>query len=368
MLTALIADRAETDRTLQRIEQKLDRLADASYAQSLRAGLRLLDDAQPPWRQEQDRERLLHDARSRFVDAAAAASGPVPQALADWHLALAWALSGSVHDSLTALGRARAEAFRAVVEARDSWARPGKAVDEAADASLSSAEQAWKRLFGLDMTQRRRTAQRLLRLDLRERVTEALAVASTVQATYAALGTPAAQCVAPVTLPDPLPDTGEWNQIPEIVVAMVPSAATTCLGHQFTVHELRCASATVEGRRGWVVDVRLGLDFTGGPHDVVRISARSSAPPVGTFDELVLREDSAESLARPFGFPDLPYPRLLADGAMMVASGLIQVSTRAEGWLRLTRLAEPSAIAFRTWPFGQRNTLDRGILAFCPIE
>jgi hypothetical protein len=121
VLDALLAERASTNETLERIEAKLDSLRRDQFELPFKTGLSFLEQAQPPWREEEDRKLLLADARRSFVQAAAAAPDDHAALLADWYLALTWLLARSPEDCRRHLRVAAERGFAALVQAA-TWA------------------------------------------------------------------------------------------------------------------------------------------------------------------------------------------------------------------------------------------------------
>lgn len=375
VLSALMADRAATDRTLQRIEEKLDRAAAKTFDNPLRAGLRLLDDAQPHWRSPADRDRMLHDARNKFIDAVVAAPDSMSTALAEWHVALAWTLSRSVPDATAALERARHAVFKAALDARFDWAWPDdKEINESAQNSLTAVERAWHGFAGLDMTERRRHAQRQLRKERAVQVTEALALAATVQQTFTAIGRPSWECAPPTLLVDELPDTGDWNQNPEIAVRLAPvdparrpnQPYNLVLGHPLAVHEARVTETVdARGKPAWAVDVDLVLGVAAGNTLPIAVNALSLEKP-REYHPAQVFPSARERLLGSLAVRALPEPRLLADKSESAPNSMVSppaAGRYARGWLRVGSTVKPDTIALRIWPYGRRNPLDQGLIA-----
>jgi hypothetical protein len=106
LLSALVSEQAQTARTLERIEAKLDRLASQTFEVSMGAGHALIRDAQRSWRQGDDANRLLHEARVQYLLAASAAPTDIDQADALVFVGMAWLLMGSPIDTRLALTQA----------------------------------------------------------------------------------------------------------------------------------------------------------------------------------------------------------------------------------------------------------------------
>src|SRR5262245_13629313 len=124
VLAAVLSQQGAAQQTLDRIESKIDRLARQPYESKLRAGLRSFNDAQPAHRSPEERGRLITRARDLFVDAESAAPDLATRAFAEWHIAMAWLVGGSLPDALSSLLLAREHAFNALLDARKQWCNP----------------------------------------------------------------------------------------------------------------------------------------------------------------------------------------------------------------------------------------------------
>lgn len=105
LLKGLAAAQPETDRTLSRIEERLDRLEWQLYRSKLRGGQHRLEQATHC--DQAERVRLIALARADFTDAVAAAPDLRSGGIAEWHLAMTYLLTQSVAPSLAALNRAK---------------------------------------------------------------------------------------------------------------------------------------------------------------------------------------------------------------------------------------------------------------------
>jgi hypothetical protein len=121
VLRALLAERATTNETLERVEAKIESLRRDQFELPFKTGLGFLEQAQPPWREEEERKLLLADARRSFVQAAAAAPDDDASLLAEWYLALTWLLSRSPEDCRQHLRVAAGRGLAALVQAA-TWA------------------------------------------------------------------------------------------------------------------------------------------------------------------------------------------------------------------------------------------------------
>jgi hypothetical protein len=92
------------------IEAKLDQLsvqvAVQPYMTAMRSGGTLLGQAQRGWRSPRDRQRLLHEARMQYVQAAAGAPDQATAVDAEVYLAMTWLLLGSLEDTRAILADA----------------------------------------------------------------------------------------------------------------------------------------------------------------------------------------------------------------------------------------------------------------------
>lgn len=361
VLQALMSERSTTERTLERIEQSIADGRAAVSGNQLRAGLDFLTEARADWCPPEQRDRLLHEALNRFRDASTSAVDPRSEVLAHWHIALVWMLNRSVPGTLSALDRARTVALRAALTARDDWTHPGEErFAEAERQTLTGTEQAWQRLIGLGLTERRRDAHRRLRKQLAEKITGALELTATVQATYAAIGRPAAECAAPALL-TPLPATGDFDDFPEIAVPLSPAVSHVVFGYALTVHEARVTDLSSLSPARWRVDadVTVGGPAGGGEPVQVAITRLGAAAAARPRIALAYQRATVQALVA------LPEPRLLAGGAALPGNGLVRPpdGARSRGWLRLENTQQPDALTFRLWPSGRRTPHDQGLLA-----
>jgi hypothetical protein len=85
--------RAEIE-LLRSINAKLDAL----LARPFKTGVRQMEDALASWRDENDRRRLLEEARSSFTEAVSEDPEPLRRSFASLHLAAVWLYLGSPED------------------------------------------------------------------------------------------------------------------------------------------------------------------------------------------------------------------------------------------------------------------------------
>ncbi|MEV4411994.1 hypothetical protein [Catellatospora sp. NPDC049609] len=362
VLQALTAERPTTEQTLARIEQSIANDRAAASGDLLRAGLDFLEEARADWCPPDHRDRLLHEALNRFRDASTKAVDPRSEVLAHWHIALVWMLNRSVPGALASLDRARRAALHGALAARDDWTHPGEQrFVDALQQSLTGAERTWLRLVGMGMEDRREAAGRQLRRQLGAVLAEALELVAMVQATYAAIGRPAAECAAPALLKE-LPASGDFTDFPEIGVSLAAGGAPHLVfGYHLAVHEVRVADLSALRPNGrWRVDVECTVGAPGGAEPVqvelIRLGAGGPPQPPGP---LAYQRATVEEL-RP-----LPEPRLLPGGQAAAGHSVVRLpdGTHRRGWLRLENVQQPEAIGFRLRPYGRRNEHDQGLLA-----
>jgi hypothetical protein len=113
LLTALVAEQTHTSAEraqiladLARIEEKIDRMALASFEAAMHTGHALLRQAQRAWRRSDERDRLLQEARLQYTHAASSAPNPFTYTDAQAYLAATWLLLGSVEDTEATLAEA----------------------------------------------------------------------------------------------------------------------------------------------------------------------------------------------------------------------------------------------------------------------
>jgi hypothetical protein len=256
VLTALLATTRRTDRMLESIDAKIDQLTVDSYRHPLNAAIRHLTEAEHEWRSDEDRRAHLAQARFRLIDAVAAAPDGTIRATVEWHLGLAWLLSGSPPDCAAALDRARDESFGALCDAVASWASARRAAGRIPDLVRQLDPDRYGtrlgpalRRFGLGRPADPAPDTGPSMIEL------ALEVAGLVQEIRRALGFPASACARPRVLPEPLPDPADAGAVvPVVVVDLVPGT-NEVWGSAITVTEVR--SPRQVATQWWTVDVRL---------------------------------------------------------------------------------------------------------------
>ncbi|MGD9531770.1 hypothetical protein [Pseudonocardia sp.] len=257
VLTALLATTRRTDGMLGSIDAKIDQLAVDSYRHPLNAAIRHLTEADHEWRSDEDRRTHLEQARFRLIDAAAAAPDGSIRATVEWHLALAWLLSGSRPDCAAALTRARDESFGALTEAVTSWAPTGRTPGRMSDLVRQLDPDQYGPRLGpaLKRIGLRRPADPAPAAGAPTSIDLALEVAAVVQEIRRALGFPPSACATPRVLPQPLPDPAAAVTVaPAVVVDLLPGP-NDVWGSAITVAEVRPPRHVAT--RWWTVDVRL---------------------------------------------------------------------------------------------------------------
>lgn len=106
LLQAVVAAQAQTNKSLAKIEAKLDAIRVAPFTSAMAAGQRLLQDAAPAHRTAQHRCQLLSEARTQFAIAVGSAPTPIAAAQAEVFYGLTWLGDGSVEDAIDAQSRA----------------------------------------------------------------------------------------------------------------------------------------------------------------------------------------------------------------------------------------------------------------------
>lgn len=111
LLKTIIAGQEKAESDFQRLEKKIDARARDPYRNAMGAGRRHLTDATLPHRLPDERQRMLHDARRCFAEAAASVDeGPLlDHAHAEVMQGLTWLALGEPKDVAAAFARAAAD-------------------------------------------------------------------------------------------------------------------------------------------------------------------------------------------------------------------------------------------------------------------
>jgi hypothetical protein len=180
LLGAVLQQQDETNATLVRLEDKIDRLLLERFRDPFRSGVRLLEQAQLVWANEQRRQAVLGSARDRFTDAATAAPDPLARAVAEWYLGVTWLLSGAPAAAEDAWAHARDAVLLAIDEAQ-SLLRPSP---EDISAERSKEFTTFQRLVHVsydEMARKYDLAEGRLRSGAREHVDAASKVSTLIE-------------------------------------------------------------------------------------------------------------------------------------------------------------------------------------------
>lgn len=341
VLSAILSQQAVANQALTRIEHKIDQLAIAEYQRPLMAGLRFFEEAHPNWRTSTERDSLLAEARSRFVDAVAAAPDDHHRAIAEWHLAISWLLSGSLRDCLTELTRARDHAFASLVAARQEVV--GLSPLDAEQRLLQSGSPMQRLRLewftARDPWNNPRLVQPLeeLRRERLPAVQAAQQLTAGVQATRETLGVPPHSCGIPRLSP----------KFPELLHTQIrvglQHGLNDVFGFMLGVHDIRVVDA--EQLAGVVVP---GTDRTSPPKAFVidaDITVSVPSAVVATSQPLwfggpsAMTKNDLEGLALP------PLP-----GAELHPLN-VRIGESTRGWIRSGKfLQRPEFLCFYLWP------------------
>lgn len=374
ILSALLAQGEDTNTTLTRIEEKLDRLTLQSFQHSYRSALNLLEEASPEWRDPQERERLIAEARNRLSDALASAPDPLSKGVTEWYLGLAWLLSRSAEDCDRAMRRAADAAFVALLEVAQEWSSlPSAELDERSRRLDTGFGRFTSVILGSAGGSPRATweARKQLRQEVVPHAQDAEGVFLAIQRTREALGTDPEACPPARLAPAPTKEYASSRKGQMNVIVDLNEGHTARVGAlEVGIPALRVLPSAGSG---WtLVDTELVFACEPGEEAPLSfgIAALSSAhiaytgnpgqgPYIPSYGGRWLHASGSAYLNstpnRAGGGPSLPGPSILADGSFHpYFEGLVSPNRgalelipgqSARGWLRLACAGEPVAIA-----------------------
>lgn len=359
VLEALLAERPTTSATLERIEAKIDALRRSQFDHPFQAGLHFLVEAQPRWRKQEDRERALSEARSRFVDAATAATDDLAALVSYWYLALTWLLLRSPQDCLLYLARAADQGYEALVQGATYASNPPL------DAVKERAERAGPRASFLDrlllLDSSEVDARWTIRREALAYLRQARLLLLGIQRTRRRLGV--SPPASPVPRVSPLPDlvhAGE-DRAPgvEVLVDLTPGVPTQIGSLTICMHRAAMEEGAPSFHR---VDCELAFELAPHAPRHVWMIALLDAPNAKV---LKTQAGGVYYVPRPARFlaqstihaalekastpARLPGRSILASGKAYAPDGRLALDggTHARGWLRLVSWGRPLAVEIR---------------------
>lgn len=367
VISVLLSQQHETNVTLRRIEEKVDRLALQSYEGPLRAGMRFLADAQPEWREWPERKKYLDDARGRFFDAAAVAPDPLSAAIAEWHVAIAWLLSGSLPDSLFALERARDMAFKGLSEAKDDWGRTDYSEIGRRDTAKGwgDARKAWRMIVSLDADEKpKKELLPAIRQEKVPLVQSGLELCAGIQATRQQLGVPSKAAADPHVIPDPAIPSAAYadrSLSPELIVGLWPGR-NEILGFTFAVHDVAMKQET--GRDRTVQPLLSAKVSLGAPADsqnpyVSVVPAKGETVGFEMMDLSTPDTDLTPAAPSAKGLRVMHEQGLLAAWRNETSRGARVEAPRGQvkrGLVKTKSVENPDFLTFRFWPSALADT------------
>jgi hypothetical protein len=375
ILSALLAQGEDTNTTLTRIEEKLDRLTLQSFQHSFGSALNLLEEASPARRDPLERERLIAEARNRLSDALASAPDPLSKGVTEWYLGLAWLLSRSAEDCDRAMRRAADAAFAALLEVAQEWSshQASAELDERSRRLDTGFGRFTSSILGSAGGSTRATleARKQLRQQLVPHAQDAEGVFLAIQRTREALGTDPEACLPARLAPAPTKEyassrkdqmnvivdlnEGDTARVGALEVGIPALRVLPSDGSRWTLVDTELVFACEPGEEaplsfGIVALTSAYIAYTGGP---------GRGPYIPSYGGGWSHADGSAYLNstpnRAGGGPSLPGPSILADGSfhpyfeglMSPNRGVLELipGQSARGWLRLACAGEPVAIA-----------------------
>src|ERR1700722_2745228 len=363
ILNVLVSGQARTDMTLTTIRSDIKALRIADYENSMRAGIRHLEDARAVWRTSSTREASLQQARGKFIEGAASAPDELSLASSEWHIAITWLLSESVPDCLVALRRSADAALTALVDICDILrVPPSRYVSSRSEELTSPGQKILDYIRGSTSPTQQNSPEQIrsrLRQELTPKLSEVLNAFNAVQLTRRQLGAPPNE-VATAYVTGLPPIIGEWRvNHPKLVLDM-PTSGMDILGCRLALKQ--GSNITPASNGSSEVDIWASVRLAGANQAAaIRLSSGGELIP-DFFYESTSRQ-YPDVKGRPLPGPPLFQGRKDYERLREIVPGRLH-----EGWTRLDCSGRPTAVTVKLYRRNPAGGDSFGLYAYMKIS